>query len=408
MAQQVNRLTTIGVKNLTEPGMYADGAGLFLQVKGPTARSWIFRYMLQGKARWMGLGSAQTISLKEARDLRDAQRQKVKGGVDPIAIAKADVAAEKAAAAVKVITFADCVETYLADHDDSWRNAKHRQQWRNTLVTYAFETIGALPVASITAGHVIEILRPLWTEKHETARRLRGRIEAVLDYAADPDDLAYRNPAKLTPEQLKKKLPRLPASRRPQHHAAMPYARIGRFMAELGQREGAGARALEFLILTAARTGEVIGAKWSEIDLASATWTIPADRMKGGVEHRVPLSDAAIGVLDKMKQEREGELVFPGMKAGRPLSNMTLLAVLDRTGHGGVTGHGFRSSFRDWCGERGIPREVAEAALAHTIRDKSEAAYARSDLLERRRPVMAQWAQYCSEDLGTGNVVRMR
>jgi hypothetical protein len=227
MAQQVNRLTTLSVKNLTEPGMYCDGLGLFLQVKGPTARSWVFRYTLRGKARWMGLGSAQSLSLADARRLRDVERQKVKSGIDPVAVAKDVDKAAKDAAAVKIVTFADWVERYLEDHADSWRNAKHKQQWRNTLVAYAFDTIGKLPIAEITAAHIIEILRPLWTEKHETARRLRGRIAAVIDYESDIDDPSYRNPAKLTPEQLKKKLPRLSALRRPQHHAAMPYAQLG-------------------------------------------------------------------------------------------------------------------------------------------------------------------------------------
>jgi Arm DNA-binding domain len=286
MAHQVNRLTTISVKNLTEPGMYCDGHGLFLQVKGPTARSWVFRYTLRGKARWMGLGSAQSLSLGEARRLRDVERQKVKSGIDPVAVAKSADKAAKDAATIKVVTFADSVERYLEDHEDSWRNAKHRQQWRNTLVAYAFDTVGKLPIAEITAGHIIEILRPLWLEKHETARRLRGRIAAVIDYAADIDDPSYRNPAKLTPEQLKKKLPRLPASRRPKHHAAMPYSQVGAFMAELRGREGSGARALEFLILTAARTGEAIGARWAEINTATARCALlhrfPDDRGECG------------------------------------------------------------------------------------------------------------------------------
>jgi integrase len=411
MAQEINRLKAIDIPRLTEPGMYPDGDGLYLQVKSAAARSWVYRYTLQGKARWMGLGSAQSLSLAAARQKRNGERQKIKAGVDPVAVAKVEAAAERAAkeaATAKVVTFADCVDGYLDDHNQSWRNPKHRQQWRNTLDTYAMPVIGKLPIAAITAAHVVEILRPIWLEKNETARRIRGRIEAVLDYAANPDDLAYRNPASLT-GQLRKKLPRLPASRRPKHHAALPYSEIGRFMGELVDREGSAARALEFLILTATRTSETLLVRWDEIDFTAAVWTIPGARMKAGKAHRVPLSDAALGILKTMSETRESEFVFPGLKAGRPLSNMALLAVLDRMGRADVTAHGFRSTFRDWAGEHAKePREVAEAALAHVLKDKSEAAYARSDLLERRRPLMAKWAQYCGENLGGGNIVAIR
>ena len=413
MAQRTKLLSAIEVGRKTEPGLYFDGEGLYLQVTGPTARSWIYRYTLRGKARWLGLGSAQTVSLKEARDLGDEERQKIKKGIDPVEVNKAEVEAAdaaKRAATVKVVTFKDSVEAYLTDHNDSWRNAKHRQQWRSTLETYAFPIIGTLPLNAITAAHVVEILRPLWIEKHETARRLRGRIEAILDYAGDPDDMTYRNPASLT-AQLQKKLPRLPASKRPQHHAALPYVEIGAFMADLRQRSATAARALEFLILTATRTSETLLAQWGEIDFGARLWTIPADRMKVGKPHRVPLSDAAVEILEKMRGVQQGDLVFPGMKSGRPLSNMALLTLLDRMDYAEITSHGFRSTFRDWAGEHAkIPREVAEAALAHVIKDKSEAAYARSDLLERRRPMMALWAQYCGDESGTGerNVIPMR
>jgi integrase len=412
VAQQTKLLTAIEVERKLEPGLYFDGEGLYLQVTGPTSRSWIYRFTLRGKARWMGLGAAQTVSLKEARDRRDEERQKIKKGIDPIEVKRAAEDASdavKRAATLKVVTFKDCVETYLTDHNDSWRNAKHRQQWRSTLETYAFPTIGNLPLSAITAGHVVDILRPLWIEKHETARRLRGRIEAILDYAADPDEMAYRNPASLT-AQLQKKLPRLPASKRPKHHAALPYLEIGTFMADLRQRSATAARALEFLILTATRTSETLLSKWSEIDFGARLWTIPAERMKAGKPHRVPLSDAAVKILEEMQRVGQGAFVFSGMKPGRPLSNMALLTLLDRMNHAGITSHGFRSTFRDWAGEHAkIAREVAEAALAHVIKDKSEAAYARSDLLERRRPMMALWAKYCGEaGAGERRVVPMR
>jgi integrase len=411
MTQQVNRLKALDIPRLTQPGMYPDGAGLYLQVKSATARSWVYRYTLQGKARWRGLGSVQDLSLAEARVERDKERQNVKSGVDPVAVVRAAAVAERAAkeaATVKVKTFAEWVETYLAAQQSEWRNAKHRQQWRNTLDRYALPTIGDKPPVAITAEDVVEILRPIWIEKNETARRVRGRIETVLDYAAGADDLTYHNPAELT-ARLKGKLPKLAKSRRKAHHAALPYSQIGQFMGALVHREGSAARALEFLILTATRTSETLLARWDEIDFTAAAWTIPGQRMKAGKPHRVPLSDAALGILKTMSEVRENEFVFPGLKAGRPLSNMALLAVLDRMGRSDITAHGFRSTFRDWAGELARePREVAEAALAHAIKDPSEAAYARSDLLERRRPLMAKWAQYCGEDLGAGNVVQMR
>jgi integrase len=229
-----------------------------------------------------------------------------------------------------------------------------------------------------------------------------------LDYAASPDDVGFRNPAELT-ARFKKALPQLPKGKKPQHHSALPYAEIGAFMADLRQRDSIAGRALEFAILTATRTSETLLAQWPEFDLAGKVWTIPADRMKAGKAHRVPLSDAAVVVLAAMGAVRQSAFVFPGMKPGKPLSNMAMLAVLARLGRPDLTTHGFRSTFRDWCGERaGVPREVAEAALAHVIEDRSEAAYARGDLLERRRPVMEMWARYCSEHVGGAAVVPMR
>jgi integrase len=412
MPQTVNRLKAIDIPRLTQPGMYPDGGGLYLQVKSAAARSWLYRYTIKGKARWRGLGSAQDLSLAEARQRRDKERQSVKSGIDPVAVIRASTAADRAAkeaAAVKVKTFAEWVDSYIADQQSEWRNAKHGQQWRNTLDRYAIPIIGPLGPGAVTASHVADILRPIWIEKNETARRVRGRIETVLYYAAGPDDLTYANPAKLTP-QLKGTLPKLGKSRRSKHHPALPYSQIGQFMGELRAREGTAARALEFAILTATRTSEALLARWNEIDdVAAAVWKIPGERMKADTEHRVPLSPAALAVIADMRKVRESDFIFPGLKAGRPLSNMAMLAVLDRMGHGDVTVHGFRSTFRDWVSDVARePRELAEAALAHAPEDETEAAYARSDLLERRRPLMAKWAQYCGEDLGAGNVVPMR
>ena len=260
---------------------------------------------------------------------------------------------------------------------------------------YAFPVIGNVAVTDVTAAHIVEILRPIWRDKHETARRVRGRIESVLDYAADPDDLAFRNPAALT-ARLKKALPK--AQSKPEHHAALPYAEIGAFMAALCRRDGAAARALEFVILTAARTGEALGARWSEIDLRTKVWSVPARRMKTRKEHRVPLSDAAVALLEQMREVEESDFIFPGIKSGQPLSKAAMLATLARMGHSGITAHGFRSTFRDWAAEKAKlegAREAAEAALAHVVKDKTERAYARSDLFEKRRALMAMWAQFC-------------
>jgi integrase len=412
MAQRVNRLKAIDIPRLTRPGRYPDGAGLYLQVTSATARSWIYRFMIGGKARWRGLGSVNDLSLAEARQARDRERQGVKSGVDTVAVAKEEAAAAraaKAAASVKVRTFAEWVDTFLAEQRGEWRNAKHAKQWRNTLNQYAMPIIGQLAPAQVTAEHVLDILRPIWIERNETARRVCGRIAVVLDYAAGADDLTYNNPAKLT-GRLKAKLPRLSRDRRPTHHAALPYLELGRFMAELRARPRSSAvQALEFLVLTATRTSETLLARWDEIDISGALWTIPANRMKAGLTHRVPLSPVALAVITSMKKMRESDFVFPGSKGGHPLCNMALLALLNRMGRGNVTVHGFRSCFRDWAADVAKePREVAEAALAHMIKDKSEAAYARSDLLERRRSLMARWAQYCDEDIEPGTVVQLR
>jgi integrase len=414
MAKKTQLLTALEVDRFSEPGFYFDGEGLYLQVAGAGAKSWVYRYSFAGKAHWMGLGSAKIVTLKKAREKRDVERSKIASGIDPVAVKKAEQkAARGAKRGVKAVTFKDAVETYLADHDDAWRNAKHRQQWRSTLETYAYPTLCGFPITAITAANIVDILRPIWTEKNETARRVRGRIEAILDYAADPDDMAYRNPAALT-AQLRKKLPKLSAAKKPQHHAALPYAEIGAFLEELRERDAVAARLLEFTILTAARTGEALLAKWSELDLAGKVWTIPAKRMKAGKLHRVPLSDAAIAVVEQMRKIKSGDYIFPSLRGGH-LSNMAMLKVLQRMGRSELTVHGFRSTFRDWAGDRAKIEDAAaaaEAALAHVVKDKTERSYARSDLFERRRTLMNMWATFCSTPSaiggGEGNVIRMR
>jgi integrase len=401
------RLSPASVEKIDKAGMYPDGNGLLLQVAGPQARSWIYRYTLNGKARWYGLGSAREVTLAQARDLRDDARALIRRGVDPVK-ARKDERVQARVDERKSATFRERAEQYIEAHKEGWRNEKHRDQWGSTLAAYAYPSIGDLPAGSITASHMVDLLRPIWTEKPETARRVRGRIEAILDYAADPDDALYRNPATMT-AQLMKKLPKLPQSKRPQNHPSLPYDEIGAFMASLRQQQGIAACALEFTILTAARTAETLGMQWPEIDLPRAVWTIPAERMKSGREHRVPLSRAAVAVLERMRSPASGRMVFPSLPQDRPLSDMAMLMVLRRMNRPGITVHGFRSSFRTWAAEStNFPREVAEAALAHALKDKTEAAYQRGDLFEKRRRVMDAWGEFCARPRKMGAVVPLR
>jgi integrase len=293
------------------------------------------------------------------------------------------------------MTFDGCAAAYIDAHKTGWQNAKHRDQWRNTLTSYASPMFGSLPVQAVDVGLVMKALESIWQTKPETASRLRGRIEAVLDWAKVRGYREGENPARWR-GHLDKLLPAPSKVRKVEHHPALPYDELADFVAALRSQEGVAARALGFLILTAARTGEVIGSRWDEVDLEEKIWVVPAARMKAGREHRVPLSEAAAAVLEQMKQIRESDFVFPGGKKGKPLSNMAMLAVLKRMDRGELTAHGFRSSFRDWAAERtNYPHEVAEMALAHTVGDKVEAAYRRGDLFQKRRQIMEAWARFC-------------
>ena len=295
------------------------------------------------------------------------------------------------------MTFDGCAKAYIAAHEAAWRNPKHRQQWTNTLATYVSPVIGQLPVAAVDTGLVLKVVEPIWSKKPETASRVRGRIEVVLDWAKVRGYRDGENPARWR-GHLDHLLPAKSKVRKVEHHAALPYAQVGAFMVGLREQPGIGARALEFLILTATRTGETLGAIWNEVDIAARLWTIPAARMKAGKDHRVPLSDAALTVLKQMHAIRHSDYVFPGGRDRRPLSEMALLMLLRRMERGNVTAHGFRSTFRDWAAERtSSPREVAEAALAHAIPDAVEAAYRRGDLFDKRRKLMAAWAEYCAK-----------
>jgi integrase len=375
--------------------MHFDGNGLYLQVTGPNSRSWIYRYTFKGRERWLGLGSARDVSLAKARDARDDARAQIRSGIDPVQTRKNE-ASQAFALARNAVSFRQRAEQYVEAHKEGWRSAKHAGQWQSTLESYVYPAIGNLPANAITASHIVDVLRPIWSAKPETARRVRGRIEAILDYAADPDDAAYRNPATMT-AQLAKKLPKVAAARRTTNHPSLPYSELGSFLDSLRAREGLAALALEFVILTAARTGEVIGAKWAEMNLAKAVWTVPAGRMKSGRPHHVPLSAAAMDVLRRARTLAVGDIVFPSLPHDRPLSNMALLTVLRRMGRSDLTVHGFRSTFRTWTAERtGFSREVCEAALAHVLKDKTEAAYQRGDLFDKRVDLMETWAKYCA------------
>jgi integrase len=384
------------IDRIIAPGMYRVDKGLYLQVRSPTSRSWIFRYRFRGTERQLGLGSAASVTLAQARNLRDDHRALIRQGTDPVAHKQAE--AERAAIAQRAaqrarLSFRDCAEQYLASHEAFWSNAKHRAQWHGTLNNYVYPAIGDLSPAKITTSHIVELLRPIWSSKPETAHRVRGRIEAILDYAADPDDMAFRNPAAKS-AQLLRALPKV--KRTVINHPALPYHELPVFFADLAGRSHGAELALAFAVLTAARTGETTGARWSEIDVANRLWIVPAARMKTRHEHRVPLSDAALAVLDRARQMSPGAFIFRGAR-DVPLSNMALLAVLKRLGRPDITTHGFRSTFRDWAGDcTATDRETIEFALAHGVDDKTEAAYRRSTALAKRRDLMQVWGAFCT------------
>jgi integrase len=413
--------------------MYGDGGGLYLQVTGAGARSWIFRYWVaerdpatgavlrdeqthtaRGTSREMGLGSLNVVSLADAREQAIEYRRLRRDGVDPIDArrkAKEQAALDKA----KALTFKSAAATYIASHRAGWRNAKHAAQWDATLERYAYPVIGALSVQAIDTSLVMKVLAPIWATKPETAGRVRGRIESVLDWAKVRGFREGDNPARWR-GHLSALLPARSKVRKVEHHAALPYAELPSFLVALREQEGIAARALEFTILTAARTGETIGATWDETNMRTANrdelWTIPLERMKAGKEHRVPLTGRALEILREVRPARDADarFIFPGGRRGKPLSNMAMTAVLRRMKRGDLTVHGFRSTFRDWAAERThFPGEVVEMALAHAVGDKVEAAYRRGDLFEKRRHLMDAWAAYCATPAdASDNVVSLR
>lgn len=399
MAQNINRLSALAVTRANKQGLYPDGAGLYLRVGRGGAKSWVFRFMLNGNAREMGFGSFTKVGLADARKKAIDARLLLSDGRDPLTLRQEEEtrrsAAEKLSAA-RSMTFDKCAEAYISAHEAGWRNDKHSQQWRNTLTTYVSPVFGSVSVQAVDLDLIMKVIEPLWSVKTETARRVRGRIEVILDWAKVRGYRSGENPARWR-GHLDHLLPARSKVRAVKHHAALPYLGIGAFVKHLRGMEGTGAAALEFLILTAARTGEVIGAVWSESDLKERIWVVPAARMKSGREHRVPLSSAAIAVLNRMAGSK-GDCVFAGQRLGAPLSNMALLMTLGRMNRGDITAHGFRSTFRDWAAERtSFPSEVVEMALAHVVDDKTEAAYRRGDLFEKRRRLLDAWANYCAK-----------
>ena len=403
MARSQNKLSPLMVKNIKQKGLYADGGSLYLQVGDTGNKSWIFRYRRGGKLRDMGLGAVHTVSLADARAKALDCRKLLITGVDPLGAKKTKQMQAKLAE-VKGTTFEACAEAYIEAHKAGWKQARHASQWRQALAKHAYPILGKMLVDVIDTNDVQKVLDPIWNAKTETAKRLRGRIESILDWAKVKGYRQGENPAR-----WRGHLDNLLASPNKlinvEHYAALPYARVSEFMKSLDKQEGKGAMALKLVILTAARSNEVLGSKWDEIDFEGRVWTVPAERMKvGKKEHRIPLTEQVISILQGIKKDREDiegredtcPYIFPNADGDGCLSNAVMLALLKRMNRRDITVHGFRSSFRDWAAENTeYPDEVVEMALAHTIQNKVKAAYLRTDLFEKRRVLMEEWASYC-------------
>jgi integrase len=400
MARAANRLTAVSAAKATKPGRYADGLGLYLFI-GPTGgKSWVFRYRKAGRLHDMGLGPLHTISLAEARARALELRRARLDGRDPLE-EKATKRAQAGIADAKAMTFEQCAEAYIRAQRAGWRDTDTAKQWRASLGTYVHPVFGGLPVQAIDVSLIMKTLEPIWTVRTETASRVRGRIESILGWATVRGYREGDNPARWR-GHLDNLLPKKSKVRAVKHHAALPYTDIADFIIELRRRRAISARALEFAILTGTRTGEAIGARWEEINFAERLWAVPSGRMKAGKEHRIPLSDAALAILEELAKLRHGDSVFPG-QAGASIKEGAMRMLLHYMGRSNLTVHGFRSSFRDWAAERtNFPREVCEAALAHAIDNAVEAAYRRGDLFQKRRQLMDAWGRYCASPATDG------
>lgn len=402
------RLTAVTVASLKRPGMVSDGLGLYLRIASSGTKSWVFRFTRGGRAHDMGLGPAHTVTLSDARAKAADCRKLLIEGKDPIEVRRLDCA-RRQLEELGSLSFQECAERYMASHDSKWRSQKHRAQWKATLSKYAFPLLGLLPVSAVNTQHVLRAVTPIWSEKPETANRVRGRIETVLDWASASGFREGANPARWR-GHIDKLLPSRPEVRLVRHHSALPFLAINEFMAELRTHSTVAAKALEFTILTAARTSETLGAQAGEFDRARGIWTVPGARMKSGREHRVPLSAAALDLLARVRELcGQRTTIFPNLQTGRPLSNMAMLSVLARMQRFDLTVHGFRSTFRDWAAERtNFQNEVIEMALAHSIGDKVEAAYRRGDLFEKRLRLMEAWADFCGQPIAAGQLLPLR
>ncbi len=404
----MGKLTAVMVKNAKEKGWFPDGDNLYLQVTGTGTKSWLFRYMINGKARNMGLGALTAVSLAEAREKAADARKLIASGIDPQA-AKKEKQQKARLDDARSMTFEQCAATYIETHKASWKNAKHIWQWENTLKRFVHPVFGKLPVQDIDVALVLKVLEPIWNSKTETATRVRGRIESVLDWASSREYRTGENPARWR-GKLENLLAAPSKIRKVVHQPALPYVEMSDFMVELKKKEGLAALALELTILTATRTSEMLNAKWGEFDLQKGIWAIPAERMKAGKEHRVPLSDPALKILKKLHEAKikDNNYVFASLK-GKPLSNTSMLMLLRRMGRDDFVVHGFRSTFRDWAAEQtNHAWEVAEISISHTVGNKAETSYQRGDLLEKRQRLMNEWARYCYMLKSKGKVLKIR
>lgn len=392
---QLQKLSALKVKNLSKPGYHSDGGGLYLRVAPGGSKQWCFRYMLDSKPHFMGLGSVNTLTLADAREKAGDCRKLILDGQDPIQMMGRDARKAKRMESVAgSISFDECAKQYIEAHKAGWRNPKHAQQWANTLQAYASPVFGKLSVSQLDTNHVLKAIQPIWATKPETANRVRGRVELILDWAKVRGFRAGENPARWK-GHLDKLLPARSKVSKVKHHEALPYGQAPAFMKKLRAEVGVSPKALEFVILTACRVSEAVKAEWPEIDFKAKLWTVPADRTKSGREHRVPLAPDAIKLLKALQEESTGQFIFPGWTAGTCLTDAALLRLSQKMGYK-ITTHGFRSTFKDWAAElTQFPEDLSEAALAHIIKDKTQAAYQRGDMLQKRAEMMSAWAKYC-------------